>query len=591
MGDVSRAARRIAQGLLVLLALVFPFETPLFHVGPLQITTVELVLYATLAAWGVAIGIESLRVRGRWGAREVLVELMRDDMARAAVLWAVVLFASAGAAPSDRPAAFKFALRSLSGVLAFFATRSLARPAVQGRRVLLALVVGGLISAATAVAEWVAPGDVPALRVFHDGAFVAFGLRRASGVFAYPTIGAMYWEAVLPLLLVAPFVQGARAGSRARRAALLAVIASAGLVAAILASATRAALAGAVVACGMVAVFGRRSGPLVPRAAIGSLVALAALSVVALGSGSSDSPLAQRLRWWHDDRWYGVSYEVPVAPRTVHGAEVFDVVVTLRNTGTIAWRHDGARPTRLAYHWLLAPAGSSPSRLVDFDGLRTALPEDVPPGGVVRVVGVARAPDAAGAYRLSWDLVQEEVTWFSERGSAMAEQPIEVVDAHGPPMAEVAPPAGAPPAPSRAALWRVAITLWRQRPILGIGPDDFRRRYEALLPPSPTGRPYEDTRIHANNLYFETLADTGLTGLAALAALGLALTRALRRHAMRSLAGLGCAVAATTFFVHGLLDYFFEFTPLYGLFWVTLGLTAAFGQEPAPSPASQDSPR
>jgi hypothetical protein len=34
----------------------------------------------------------------------------------------------------------------------------------------------------------------------------------------------------------------------------------------------------------------------------------------------------------------------------------------------------------------------------------------------------------------------------------------------------------------------------------------------------------------------------------------------------------GVAVAAGSFFVHGLLDYFLIFTPTYGLFWLLVGL-------------------
>ena len=116
-------------------------------------------------------------------------------MGRAAAVWAVVFLASAAVAPTDRAAALKFSLRSLSGILAFFAARSLARPPRVGRLVLLALVVGALVSAACALVDWVFPGSAPPWAFFHEGNFAALGLRRATGVFAYPTIGAMYWEA------------------------------------------------------------------------------------------------------------------------------------------------------------------------------------------------------------------------------------------------------------------------------------------------------------------------------------------------------------------------------------------------------------
>ena len=401
----------------------------------------------------------------------------------------------------------------------------------------------------------------------------------------------MYWEAVVPVLIVAPLAW-TRPDTAARRARL-AVAASAVLFLAIFASATRTAIVGAAVACGLMAVLGRRSGPPVPRVAAASLGVLVALTLVVLRPAGSDARLGQRLRWWHDDRWLGVRYEVPAKRRTVGaGGSVCRLPSRCGTPGSIAWRKAGAQRTLLSYHWTLEPEGGAPGRLVEFDGWRTDLPEDVPPGGVAHVAGIARAPTAGGSYLLSWDLVQENITWFSARGNAPGEQAVDVrTESAEPPPPTVLSKAEPPPAPRRR-LWRAAVSLWQERPLLGVGPDNFRRRYEALLSPSPTGVPYTDTRIHANSLYFETLADLGLAGIAALTAIALALVRVLRQlWETRCVAGLACAVAAVTFFVHGLLDYFFEFTPLFGLFWVTLGLTAAFAQGPRALPEPRGMPR
>jgi hypothetical protein len=580
----TSTGRRLAQALLILLAFVLPFETPLFRAGPLQITTVELALYAMLAVWGAGMAADALRGQLAW--RQAVERLRRDALARAAVTWAVVLFASAAVAPSDRGAALKFSLRSLSGVLAFFATRSLSGSRPVGGRVLLALALGGIASAMTGLADAWWPGSAPVWKLFHEGTFDALGLKRASGVFEYPTIGAMYWEACLPLVCAAPFLW-ARAGARVR-GAFVAVLACAILLLAVLASGTRTSLAGAAVACALLAVLGRPLDAVVSQVAAGTLVVLLALSAVALRPGAAASPTGQRVRWWHDGHWFGAQYEVPAAPIAVSGGAVFGVPITLRNTGVIAWKAAGALPTHLSYHLAVELADGEPPRLVEYEGVRTDLPEDVPPGGVVQVVGIVKAPEAAGTYRLSWDLVQENVTWFSDRGIAVAEQSIDVrsMDDAIPPEVFVPKPA-IPPAP-RARLWYAAISLWRERPLLGVGPDNFRRRYQAVLSPSPTGAPYTDTRIHANSLYFETLADVGLVGLVALGAIAVGLVRSLRRHRESvCVAGLGCVVAAGTFFVHGLLDYFFEFTPLFGLFWVTLGLSACFE---TPLPALQTHP-
>jgi hypothetical protein len=587
MAGMRSASTRIAEALLVLLAFALPYEAPLFALGPLQITTVELVLYAMLAAWGAGVAIEVLRDRP-W--RDGRVEWMRDGLCRAAALWAVVLFASAIVAPSHRAAAIKFALRSLSGILALFATRSLARRPGVDSRVLTALLAGGLLSAVTGVLDGFVPDSAPAWRLFHQGTFDALGLRRASGVFEYPTIAAMYWEALVPLFIVAPFVTKEAPPPALRRAS---IAACAVLLLAIFASATRTSLAGVAVTCGLLAVLGRRTGSQVTRAAAATLAILAGLLVVALRPGGADAPLGQRLRWWHDDGWFGAVYDVPAAVLTANGGDEIAVPITVHNTGSIAWRRAGERPTHLSYHWTLEPEDGSPARLVEFEGRRTDLRADVEPGNAVQLLAFARAPIAAGRYRLSWDLVQENVTWFSERGIAPGTQVVEVRT--GPPTAAlptVHAPSAAPAPPSRPSLWRVAIALWLERPLLGVGPDNFRRRYQAVLAPPPGGAPYTDTRMHANSLYFETLADLGLAGVAGLAAIAVAIVRALRRHwESGCLAGIGYAVAALAFFVHGLLDYFFEFTPLYGLFWVSLGLTAALAPARSASSGPSDTTR
>jgi hypothetical protein len=580
----ERGALQIARGLLLLLALLLPFETPLFRLGPLQITTVELALYLLLAVWPLVLVLRAGRIRVR--VMMAVSALRGDAAARAALLWVAVTFASATVAPTDRAACLKFALRSLSGVLAFFAARTLARPPEVGRRVLLALVAGALLSAVTAAVEVLAPSIQPALGVFRQGAFGSLGLVRASGVFAYPTIGAMYWEAAVPLVIAAPFLgRKARPEAESARGVALATVGSALLVAAILASATRSGLAGAaILGAGMMGLTWR-SGRGVRRSAAAVLAVSLALGLSATLSGSL---LGQRMRWWLDDTWFRVEYQANDAPPAVRVRELFSVPVTLRNAGTIPWPHAGDHPVHLAYHWERL---DGPTARTDFDGPRTALSVDVPPGGAIDLIASARGPDSEGAYLLRWDLVQEDVTWFSERGNPTPTQRVDVISAFGTAASaapvtnrvDLGPPTVASRPPTRVALWRAAVVLWRQRPLLGIGPDNFRRRYPAVLLAALGARAGDaDSRIHANSLYFETLADLGLAGVLALAALAIALVRLIRHHySARCLLGLACSMAAGAFFVHGLFDYFFEFTPLLGLFWVLLGLTSASGTRAA----------
>jgi hypothetical protein len=236
----------------------------------------------------------------------------------------------------------------------------------------------------------------------------------------------------------------------------------------------------------------------------------------------------------------------------------------------------------LSYHWECHDA-QGPH--LSFEGRRTPLPHDVEPGESVALVGRVDTPSAPGEYRLRWDLVRESVTWFSERGIPTADQAVEVVagarqktSGHGFTMLSSTLEdwvASSPSLPTRPELWLAAVRLARRYPALGVGPDNFRHRYPEVIAPR-NGRKFDDDRIHANSFYFETVADLGVAGLLALAFLIVALVRAVLAHAAaRRLPLVACGIAAGLFFVHGVLDYFLEFTPLYGLFWLTLGLTAS----------------
>ena len=92
--------------------------------------------------------------------------------------------------------------------------------------------------------------------------------------------------------------------------------------------------------------------------------------------------------------------------------------VRLRNAGATAWpchTREHAGEVRLSYHWL-----DRHGRIVEWEGVRTPLPADVPPGGELRLPAVVRVPAEPGAYTLRWDLVAEFRAWFSARGGVAA---------------------------------------------------------------------------------------------------------------------------------------------------------------------------
>jgi hypothetical protein len=581
----------------VLLPLVLPFEAPLFHVGPLLVTTAELALYLVLGAWAA-----SLLAGWQAGERGVARAALATPMARTTAFWLATLFVCALGASTHRGAVLKFALRSLGGGLLFFAARDLLRAPGLGRRVSQAVVAGAVISALAALVDSALPGAESLWRPFRTGAFTALGLPRASGAFAYPTIAAMYWEAAVPLLVVALFGSG-RGLDRLRPwiGGLVATVLAGVLIGAMLLSATRTALVGAALASLAMVVLARRTGgPRVRLAAGGSLALTAVLVGLTLLPGRSDSLLSQRLHWWRDGDWFKARYTVATGPLILKAGKTVAVPVTVRNEGALIWLRGGSNPVHLSYHW---ERDDATGPRLEFDGRRTILPAAVQPGETVHLLGGVKAPWTPGHYRLRWDMVCEYVTWFSERGNPTADQEVEVVPGPKKPagtsddddmLASSLEDWVTPATPSRAQLWRAAVRLWLRSPLLGVGPDNFRRLYPEVIAPTREGHRFDDDRMHANNFYLETLADLGLLGVAALCLLVAALVRRARVHAAASrLLPLAAAVAVGTFFVHGLLDYFLEFTPSYGLFWLLLGLAESGtpAAPPAEGAGSTDSSR
>jgi hypothetical protein len=570
----------LARGLLCVLPLLLPFEAPLFHLGPLTITTAELGLYAVLLAWGLGV---AGNVRATWARLR-----SPDPLGRAVLAWLAVMVVAAAAAPAYRAEAVKFVLRSLGGALLFFAARDvLVRSEEQARPVILAVVAGALISALAALADVLFPTAAWLWRPFRSGAFTATGLPRAAGAFAYPTIAAMYWEAAVALLLVAPW----RRERRPWPDSAIAVMGVGVLVAAILVSATRTALVGAAAACAAMLLLRWPGTRGVRRAAAGSLALIAVVVAATFLPGDGHSLLAQRLHFWRDDSWFKARYAFAEAELRLPAGRQSRVKVTVQNTGTLVWPQGGRDPVHLSYHWeKTGPKGPE----LDFEGRRTPLPRDLGPGESVELLALLRTPPRAGRYRLRWDLVREHVTWFSERGSPPGDQWVDVVAAGAPSNAPYETVSGSledwvlAPSPMRGDLWEAAVILAWRHPLLGVGPDNFRRRYPEVVTPDREGRKFTDDRMHANNLYLETAADLGAFGLAALAFLMFTFARAVHDQArQRRYLALACGVAAGTFFLHGLLDYFLEFTPAYGLYWLLLALAAPLPRgAPAASPDS-----
>jgi len=593
------ALRWISQAALFALAVVLPFELvkPVAPLGPLQLSSVEVFLYlmvgswlaARAAAWWAGRGRDRVPVLAR--ARGPLA-LWRglSEVHRATALWSLALLLSAALAPDHRTPALKFALRGISGVIAFAAAADLLESRRAIGRALAALAAGAVLAALLMLLELVIGARAALLlRPFHAQTFGVLGLARASGPFQYPNIATMYLEAVLPALVAAGVVAADALGSRrGRRLLALTALGALALVTAIVLAASRAGLVTALVVLLGLATLAREQ-PALRRLSIGLAGALVVVTLIA----QAVSPmLALRLRFWRQGAWYSSGIDpVPGAEPLATALPVSgeaQVRLSLHNIGVLPWPAQGNKPVKLSYHWMSEDA----EQVVVLDGVRTDLPHDLGPGERAEVTATIKAPARAGRYLLWWDMVHEHVTWFSDTGDPGQWESIVV----GAPPGRKGKARGARKLTpnsfdefSRLALWSAGARAFRDHPLLGVGPDNFRHVYGKYL-----GRARTDERLHANNFYVEIMATMGIVGVLALVTLMVALARAARRavESRHRVLAFGITAALAAYFIHGTLDYFLEFTPTYALFWLLCGALVALERlatrDPGLTPAQGD---
>ena len=544
---------------LAILAVALPFElkAPLVLLGPIVITNVEAILYALIVLWLVQV----FRTRR-----------MHWSLIHSAVLaWLMVQFGAAILAPVEREAAIKFALRSMGGVLLFFITADAVRSSSRAAWIMSAVAIGAVISAAAGWFEAESSAAQAALLIFKTQTTLIGGEVRAGGTFQYANTAAMYWEAALPIVIATGVYWSTL---RVRQRWLLrgaALAASVFLIEAVILSTSRAALVSMGLALVSMIIVDRvsssRSG--VRRPAAMGLIALLAL----FGAELFINPLfSARLRSESDDSWFRAEIQPMSSQLSASSGQILTQSVVVTNTSVRAWPAAGAQAVHVSYHWI-QPASR---RVLILDGARTLLPHDLAPGEATTLDALVQVPAFTGTLQLQWDLVQEDVAWFSARGSPAAAVSVQIT----PEQSRVQSPlpsdlvtVRSTSSPPRADLWRAGLKMWLNYPLLGIGPDNFRHVYGSYL-----GQAEFDDRITANNWYVEVLATVGVVGLIAGLLVVVTTVIVMRRQwpllatpQERALA-IGLGVALLTFLMHGTVDYFMEFTPTYGLLWLCAGL-------------------
>jgi hypothetical protein len=560
------------------LVMVAPFEAlrPLVRLPGQTLTTVEAAMLLVIAAWAVAMALARPPGPTEWGPDVGPAKPGRYVLARPWLALVGAMAIAALAAPAHVANALHMTGRAALALVVYLVTVNGVTSAARRRAVLVSMAAAAGLVAALVVGEYAGvDGVVRVLSAFRERTALVGAQVRASGPLQYPTIASFVLEigfaAVLALVLVS-----ADAGRRraAGAGALLAVLVGQAIVLTF----TRAGL---VTMASTLAIVGaarwRRHGW--DRGALVLVVIGLAIAALFLTSRSLES-LRLRLTTETMDAWYRAEIAAPshVVMQTGGGAVV---PVTLTNIGSATWDSSAAPPFRFSYHWLLAGEDT----IVQWDGLRTDFPVPVAPGASVSLKAAVRAPSVPGDYRLMWDLAQEHRLWFSTEPGAPIYMSRATVS--GPPAgpAEVTRRMAMPRTavrPGRLVLWRAALAMAAERPVTGVGPDNYR-----LLYGERAGLVNADTRVHSNNMYLEVLAGAGLLGALAFGWLALAaashMAGAVRATGIAAVAPETAAIGAalTAVAVHGLVDSFWSFTPAYVLMAVTLGLASSIPRDHA----------
>lgn len=566
MKPIRLSLRQMGFVVLLVLAVSLPFEMerPLLTVGPLVVTNVELLLGLVLLLAAVAL------------PEPAGLGLPRNWLALGA-LFVLGLILSTTLAPEYRGNAAKASLRTLSGLLLIPAVLRLAVTPRQRKLVALALLAGGLLGAAIGLAETIAGYDFGWLRVFRQNPTVAGPFLRLAGPFDYANQTAMYIEGTFAILIAA------LATALAWRRKWLAVLLLLGLVlyiqAAVLtfsrSSFVTIAAVGTVITALLLVRSTRDSGRRRLAWLWGGSTLLVALVIA--GNWLLSDAFRLRLQSDVDMEWYRAEIAVPASLELRADATVA-VPVTLTNVGKLTWVRQGTNPFTLGIRW--QPVGTG-RELANRPHI--PLPSDVQPGQTLTFNVPVRAPIVGGKYRLVWDVIHENVTWFGSKSQDTEIFTAVTVTGSAAQQADDAqltsettsPLAFERPIPGRSRLWVVAARLIAAHPLTGLGLDNYRLTYGPVLNAlDGTDMNWNDT-IHTNNWYLETLVSFGVAGglpfLLWLAWLAIDILRTGLRPSV-SAWQMAAGAGLLAFMVHGLLDYFLLFNATALLFWILAGL-------------------
>lgn len=475
-------------------------------------------------------------------------DLLRDRALLAGGVFLVVCLLSA-LASEDLANAVRGVARIATGLCLF----AVARLSWERFRILKVWSIAAALAAGYGILDYLGFG-LGAL--FRAGDFFVGTVPRLSGSFEYPTTAAAYFAMSLPVVWWTTRRPVFRYGVVSLVWVCLVLTLSRGAAFAALGG----LFAGGLIVGGSAA---NRVGGTWRSARAG--VVVSALGVAIYLMLSTVEPLLwHRLVSGGEADTVGVDYAPRFNRLDLHPGSSYELAVRVTNRGSRTWSASGARRVVLTSYWYDVDA----NRILPMESDDSPLSVDVRPGEVADLVVHFEAPSRGGLYLLDLEMRQDGYGLFSNAGSYPGVVEVRVdSDAtedfrfgdvsrwyrQGP---ESVPSLDA--SVPRSALWRAAITMFRNHPVLGVGPDNYRLSYGAVL-----GYARWDERIRSNSLYLELASTVGFLGLSAF--LGMLLLARYRWWPAT------CAVAV--FLLHGLVDFFLMTTPIYFAFWIMLAFS------------------
>jgi len=148
-------------------------------------------------------------------------------------------------------------------------------------------------------------------------------------------------------------------------------------------------------------------------------------------SNATPTPVVSKTPGPLPDAAFKAQLTLPEAPARLRAGQKETIQVHIKNASDVFWWSRGGEVNERSDNWFYIAAANrwlkaDGSLLTDMDG-RYGISKDLKPGEETEVPLVVTAPKEPGEYLLEVDLVQEQVSWFSDKGSPTARAKVTVV--------------------------------------------------------------------------------------------------------------------------------------------------------------------